>query len=129
MGMIKTLKRYCDVKKIVMKPYDFVCHHRENIYHIKAIRFSGAAIITFYSRNHLSIKSGKVKNGRFITKKERIIRLDGFADIKQGVILFDKEPFKILEQLNESDIVEITGNKVHHYHLISKEEDLIALLD
>lgn len=129
MGMIKTMKRYCDVKKVVMKPYDYICHHKENIYHIKTIRFSRSAIVTFYSRNHLSIKTGKIKDGRFLTKKERIISLDGFADVHQGVLLFDKEPYKILKQLNESDIVEVKDSTVHHYKLLSKEEDLIALLD
>jgi hypothetical protein len=129
MGMIKTLKRYCDLKKAVLKPYDFVCHHKENIYHIKTIRTSKDVIVTFYSRNHLSIKTGKVKDGRFLTKNERILSLEGFSDVHQGVIVFDKQPFKILKQLNESDIVEVSEAKVHHYQLISKEEDLIALLD
>lgn len=129
MGMIKKIKRYCNLKKVVLKPYDFICHHKENIYHIKTIKFFGDAIVTFNSRKHLSIKVGKVKDGRFITRRETIINLDGFSDVNQGVIVFDKEPFKLLIQLNESDIEEIQGRHVHHYTLVSKEEDLLALLD
>lgn len=129
MGMIKTVKRYCKLKKAMLKPYDYICHHKENIYHLKMIKFYGDAIVTFNSRNHLSIKTGKVKDGRFVTKKETIISLEGFSDIHQGVIVFDKLPFKLLKQLNESDIEEIETRFVHHYTLISKEEDLIALLE
>jgi len=129
MGMIKKVKRYCQLKKTLLKPYDYIFHHKENIYHFKMIRFFGEAIVTFNSRNHLSIKTGRVKDGRFITKKETLISLDGFSDVNQGVIVFDKKPYKLLIQLNESDIEEISDRFVHHYTLVSKEEDLIALLD
>ena len=128
MGMIKKVKRYCQLKKAMLKPYDYICHHKENVYHLKMITFFGDAIVTFNSRNHLSIKIGKVKDGRFLTKKEKIISLDGFSDVNQGVIVFDKTPFKLLKQLNESDIVKIETRFVHDYILISKEEDLLALL-
>lgn len=129
MSMIKQMKRYCNLKKAVLKPYDFTCQHKENIYHLKVVKFFGDAIVTFNSRNHLSIKTGKVKSGRFVTKKEMIVSLAGFSDVNQGVIVFQKTPYKLLVQLNESDIEEIEGHNVYHYSLISKEEDLIALLD
>ncbi len=129
MGMISTVKRYCQLKKALFKPYDYICHHKENIYHLKMVKFRGEAIVTFNSRNHLSIKSGKVKDGRFVTKSETIVSLEHFSDIHQGVLVFDQMPFKLLKQINESDIEEITDRFVHDYLLISKEEDLIALLD
>lgn len=128
MGMIKTIKRYCKLKKVMLKPYDYIYHHKEKIYHFKMIRFFGDAIVTFNSKNHLSIKTGKVKDGRFITRKESIVSLEGFSSVDQAVLVFDKVPFKLLKQLNESDLEAIEDGKVYHYTLVSKEEDLIALL-
>jgi hypothetical protein len=128
MGMIKKIKQYGELKKVFLKPYDYICHHKDNIYHLKMIKFFGDSIVTFNSKHHLSIKTGKVKDGRFITKKETIIQLDELSDVNQSVIVFDKTPFKLLKQLNESDIEEIEGRFVYDYILISKEEDLLALL-
>jgi hypothetical protein len=127
MGMIKKVKQSCELKKVFLKPYDYICNHKQQVYHVKMIKFFGDAIVTFNSKFHLSIKTGKVKDGRFITKKETIIQLDEFSSVDQKVIVFDKTPFNVLKQLNESDIEEIENNCVYDYILISKEEDLLAL--
>jgi hypothetical protein len=93
------------VKKTFFKPYDFL----DDAYYYKSIRTNASSILTFNSKNFLVIKYGQVKGLRFKVLREVQIDLSKIPSDKPLCLLLKKKPYKILQYVNESEVIDVSG--------------------
>ena len=129
MNLAKKCAKASYVKKAIFKPFDMVLHKQDKEYYIKVIPASKHTIITFHSKEHVSVKTGRLSHGRFMVKQERIISLTAFSAYKDKVLLFRHTPYKVLHQINEADIITLKENTVYDYTLVTDEKSLEKLLN
>jgi hypothetical protein len=55
------------------------------------------------------IKKGKVSGIRFIQYNSTLIKLKGFMQKEYRVVILTNKPYKILKQINESDIKDVSN--------------------
>jgi len=92
------------VKKTFFKPYDFL----DDSYYYKSISTSSSSILTFNSKNFLVIKYGQVKGLRFKVLREVQIDLSKIPSDKPLCLLLKKRPYKLLQYVNESEVVDVS---------------------
>ena len=79
---------------------------------MKILNISLNTILSLNSKYVWELKKGKISGIRFIPYSSNIINLKDFMEKENKVIILTKMPYKIFKQINESDIEDVTNEKL-----------------
>lgn len=102
------------VKKAWFKPYQYTVQIEDTTYHVKVLPVSSRHILTINSKYVWNIKTGSVKGLQYKTHRSQLIDMRPLLTCSNPVVVFKARPYKILQYLNESDIIDISGKSSVH---------------
>ena len=115
-------------KKVLFGDHDFEITANDRTYHILFIKVGSNTQVTVNSKTHIEVATGKLEGIRFKKRQSTLLNLRDFSAKKNKIIYLLGKPFRILKYLNESDIVDISKEKVvHDYHIFSTYKDFETL--
>lgn len=106
------------IKRKFFKEYTYDLTLDGTIYHILKINIHKNTILSINSKNIWEVKYGKADGPNFKTNSKELINLKKFNALENKIIVFKEKPYKILKYLNESDIIDISNEKVIFDNLI-----------
>jgi hypothetical protein len=74
-----------------------------------------------------SLKKGKIKGIKFNTITSELLNLKEFNKFENKIIIMTNKPYKLLKALNESDLKDISNEKVVNNIFITS--DIIELVE
>jgi hypothetical protein len=118
------------IKKAWFKPYQYQVTQNDITYHIKVLPVSSRHILTINSKYIWNIKSGSVKGLQYKTHRSHLVDMRDFYQYTNPVVVFKARPYKILQYLNESDIVDISSeSSVHGIPFYTDLKSFLASLE
>lgn len=126
--LMKHLIEHYSGKKVTFGDHDFEITVNDKIYHIVFLKIGSNAQLTVNSKTHFEVAYGKLDGIRFIKRQSTLYDFRKFSTKKNKIIYMLGNPFRQLQYLNESDIIDITGKKiVHDYRLFNNIKDFETL--
>ena len=98
----------------MFKDYNFEITKDGVTYYVMKLGISSRNILTINSKHIWSIKSGKVSGVQFKTTSHRLINIKDFNRFPNRIIILKSKPYKILKYINESDIIDISTERIIH---------------
>lgn len=123
----KNLKQHFNVKSKFLGDYDFNVDGDNKSYHIKVLNITDNHQVTINSKLIWSLKKGKIKGIKFNTISSELLNLKEFNKLENKIIIMTNKPYKLLKALNESDLKDISEEKVVNNIFITS--DFIELLE
>lgn len=118
------------VKRVWFKPYQYQVTHNENTYHVKVLPVSTRHIVTINSKYVWNIKTGSVKGLQYKTHRSNLIDMRPLLQYSNPIVVFKSRPYKILQYLNESDIIDISSqSSVHSIPFFTNIDAFLAYLE
>jgi len=102
------------VKRVWFKPYQYLVTTDDTTYQVRVLPVSSRHILTINSKYVWNIKSGTVNGLQYKTRGSHLIDMKPILALPNPVVVFKNRPYKILQYLNESDIIDISGQQVIH---------------
>ncbi len=119
--IIETLKQeYQTLKKEDASHQLIVLLNGKKVY-VKIVNISANAIFSFNSKTVWEIKKGKISGIRFIQTSSTFLKTETFMDKTDKVIIFTTRPYKILRQINEADIEDVSEQAMVNGVLVISE--------
>ncbi len=110
--LLKKIKSEYIVEKRKENSYDIVILLNGKKIYVKILNISLNTILSLNSKYVWELKKGKISGIRFITYSSNIINLKDFMKKENKVVILTKMPYKIFRQINESDIEDVTNEKL-----------------
>ncbi len=123
----KNLKQYFNVKTKFLGDYDFKVDRDAKSYYIKILNITDNHQVTINSKLVWSLKKGKIKGIKFNTITSELLNLKEFNKLENKIIVMTSKPYKLLKALNESDLKDISNEKVVNNIFITS--DIIELVE
>ena len=115
-------------KKVLFGDHDFEITANERTYYIMFIKVGPNTQLTVNSKTHIELATGRLEGIRFKKRQSTLLNLRNFSTKKNKIIFLLGKPFRMLKYLNESDIVDISKDKVvHDYHIFNTFKDFETL--
>jgi hypothetical protein len=117
------------IKKVRFKPFQYIITYNNKTYHVLQINLSSSNQLTIHSKHVWNIQYGRVDGARYKTRGKKLLYLDRFHQLENPIYYLKNKPYRILQYINESDIVDISAQHSIHgiplfYSLQSIEEYL-----
>lgn len=116
---IKTMKESFVVNQMFFSDYDLKIINDNKQYHAKFIHTSPNHQIVINSNDIWEVKRGRLKGIRFETISSEIINFKEFNKLDNKIIIFSAKPNKVLKVLNESDLLDVSGERVYNDLFVS----------
>lgn len=110
--LIKALRKDFDIKVKRFSTYDFEIIKASKIYYLKVVNISSTHQITINSKHIWNLKKGKINGIKFKTLNSELLNLKEFNKFDNKIIVFTDKPYKVFKALNESDLKDISDEKV-----------------
>lgn len=110
--VIRKLKENFDVNIKYFGVYDFSFVKGSKTYHVKVLNVSSSHQITINSRSIWELKRGRIRGIKFDTIDSKLESLEEYNRLNNKIIFLTEKPFKILKVLNESDLEDISDEKL-----------------
>jgi hypothetical protein len=123
----KNLKQYFNVKSKFLGDYDFKVDGNTKSYYIKVLNITDNHQVTINSKLIWSLKKGKIKGIKFNTISSELLNLKEFNKLENKIIIMTNKPYKLLKALNESDLKDISDEKIVNNIFITS--DFIELIE
>jgi hypothetical protein len=115
-------------KKVTFGNHDFEVIINDKTYYIVFIKVGSNAQLTVNSPTHFEVVVGKLDGIRFIKRQSTLYDFTEFSYRTNKIVYLLGTPFRMLQYLNESDIIDITGQKsVHGYNIFTSVKDFDTL--
>jgi len=126
--VMKYLVEHYHGEKVVFGDHDFEITKGDRTFHIVFLKIGPNAQLTINSKTHFEVAVGKKEGIRFIKKQSTLYDFRKFFRKKNKIVYMLGKPFRTLQHLNESDIVDISGEMiVHDYRLFRSIKDFETL--
>jgi Leucine-rich repeat (LRR) protein len=99
------------VKRILFKDHNFMVTLKDTTHHIKILNVNRSTILSINSKHIWEIKNGKTKGISFKESSRKLIDMKPFNKRSNRIIVFKKQPYKILKYINESEVVDISNTE------------------
>ncbi len=119
--IIKTLKENYPTFKKEDNTHDLIVMINEVKTYLKIIKLTSNSIFSFNSKTVWEIKKGKISGIRFIQFSSTLLKMDQFMEKPHKAIILTTKPYKILKQLNESEISDVSNEQFVHGVFIANE--------
>ncbi len=123
--IIKNLKNNYPTLKKEDSSHDLVVLLNDLKYYIKILNLSANTILSFNSKTVWEIKKGKISGIRFLQYSSTLLKMAEFIKKENKILLLTNKPYKILKQINESEIVDVSEEQFVHDIFIT--QDLFSL--
>lgn len=118
------------VRRVWFKPYQYQVTNNDITYHVKVLPVSSRHILTINSKYVWNIKTGSVKGLQYKTHRSHLVDMRTLYQHENPVVVFKARPYKILQYLNESDIVDISSSSsVHGIPFHTNLQTFLASID
>jgi len=94
-------------------------------YYVKIINTTSNVLVSLNSKSVWEIKKGKISGIRFIKHSSILIDLKKFMTKEHKIIILTNKPYKIMKQVNESDIIDVSDEQYVHNIFITNNLQLI----
>ncbi len=126
---IRQIKRELEKEYIIKKRssryYDFIIILNDKEYIVKFLNIKINTLITINSIDIWNLKIGKADGIRFKSSSSNLLNLGEFMKQENKIILLKNKPYKILQHINESDIIDISNSiKNDSTYIISNLQEL-----
>lgn len=111
--------------KVRFKEYDASFVKGDQTYVVKVVRVHSKQQLTINSTIIWEIKNGKVDGARFIPTSSRLLDLREFMSHRNRIVVLTEEPYRILQCLNEADIIDASDKDQIHNTWITTDIDSI----
>jgi len=126
--VMKYLIEHYHGKKVMFGNHDFEITIGDRTFCIVFIKIGSNAQLTINSKTHFEVAVGKRKGIRFIKKQSTLYDFRKFFLKKNKIVYMLGNPFRTLQYLNESDIIDISDKTiVHDYRLFHSIKDFETL--
>ena len=116
--IIKILKREYETEKRNDYSHDIILIFKDKKYYVKIVNVASNNLLSLNSRYIWEIKKGRVSGIRFIQHSSTLINLKAFMKLENRVVFLTNKPYKILKQLNEADIIDVSNEYyIHDTHI------------
>ena len=119
--ILKALKKEYVTKKREDNSHNIIILLNDKEIYVKIVSVSSNTIFSFNSKFMWEIKKGKVSGIRFIQHSSTLIKLKGFMQKENRVVILTNKPYKILKQINESDIEDVSDENYVHGILVTRD--------
>ena len=127
--LIRALKRDYEVNVKYYSHYDFEIKVDSKTYYVKVLNVSLTHQVTINSKYVWNLKKGKLSGIKFVTLDSELLNLKEFNKLDNKIIIFTNKPYKILKVLNESDLKDISNEKIVNNIFITHDlDDLIEYI-
>ena len=123
----KNLKQHFSVESKFLGNYDFKVIGNSKSYFIKVLNVTKNHQVTINSKLIWSLKKGKIDGIKFNTITSELLNLKEFNKLDNKIIVLTNKPYKLLKALNESDLKDISNEKVVNNIFITS--DIIELIE
>lgn len=125
--MKQLIERY-QGKRVMFGDHDFEITKNGETYYIQFLKIGASAQLTINSKTHIEVASGILEGIRFRKRNSTLYDFRKFSLKKNKIIFLLGKPFRTLQYLNESDIIDISDQTiVHDYRLFHSIKDFEAL--
>ena len=124
--ILKYLKSEFNTEKRSDNSYDITLNIKEKKYYVKIVNTNSNVLVSLNSKYVWEIKKGKISGIRFIKHSSRLIDLKKFMTKEQKIVILTNKPYKILKQVNESDIIDVSNEKYVHNIFITNSPQSIT---
>jgi len=125
---MKYLTEHYRGKKVNFGTHDFEVTTNGETYNIVFVKVGPNAQLTVNSPTHFEVVVGKLDGIRFIKRQSTLYDFTEFSHRSNKIVYLLGTPFRMLQYLNESDIIEITGQtSVHGYKIFNSVKDFDTL--
>ena len=116
MGLKELKEKYpnASIKKVLFKDHNYEMNANGTTYYIKFIKAHDSSIVTVNSKYVWEVKYGKGEGINFKTTNKVRVDMKSFMKLKNRIVVFRNKPYKILQYINESEVVDISQDKVVH---------------
>ena len=122
--VIKYLMNEYQAKKVNFGDHDLELTIKDKTYYLVFIKIGKNAQLTINSKTHFEVSQGKLDGIRFIKKQSTLHNFMEYSKRSRKIVYLLGTPFRTLQYLNESDIIDITGQThVHDYWLFQSVKD------
>ncbi|MCK5388515.1 MAG: hypothetical protein KAJ22_04455 [Candidatus Izimaplasma sp.] len=118
--IIKIIKSEYKTEKRSDRSHDIILYLNKKKYYLKVVNISSNVLLSINSKFVWEVKKGKISGIRFIKYSSTLIDLKSFIKKENKIVVLTNRPYKILKQLNESDIIDVsTKDYVHNIFITS----------
>ena len=110
--ILKNLKKKFEVDVKYFNEYDFEVITDSKSYFVKVLNITENHQITINSKLIWNIKKGKIHGIKFNTVSSVFLNLREFNKLENKIIVLTNKPHKLLRVLNESDLEDVSEEKV-----------------
>lgn len=122
--VMKYLTEHYHGKKVNFGDYDFEITTKGRTFCIVFLKIGQNSQLTVNSKTHFEVSIGKRDGIRFIKRQSTLYDFRKFYTKKNKIVYMLGNPFRVLQYLNESDIIDITDKAiVHDYRLFRSIKD------
>lgn len=126
--VMKYLTDHYHGKKVNFGDHDFEFTKRGRVFHLVFLKIGQNAQLTVNSKTHFEVSVGKRDGIRFIKRQSTLYDFRKFFTKKNKIVFLLGKPFRMLQYLNESDIIDISDQTiVHDYRLFHSFKDFETL--
>lgn len=117
------------VKRVWFKPYQYLVTNQNTTYHVRVLPVTQRTLLTINSKYIWNLKTGKAQGVRYNTHGSHLVNLKEFLQLPNPIVVFKQRPFKILQYLNESDIIDISSaSSVHDVPMFTNLQHFLSSL-
>ncbi len=118
--IMKILKKEYTTKKRSNSSHDIILVINNVEYYVKIFNTTSNMQVSINSKYMWELSKGRINGIRFIKYSSKLIDLRGFIKNEKRIIILSNKPYKILKQINESDIEDVSSeNSVHSTFITS----------
>ncbi|MCK5762126.1 MAG: hypothetical protein KAH16_04430 [Candidatus Izimaplasma sp.] len=127
--IIKIIKREYETKKRNDFSHDIILFIKGKKYYVKIVNIASNNILSFNSQYIWEIKKGRISGIRFIQYSSTLINLKAFMKLEDRIIFLTHKPYKMLKQINEADIINVSNENLIHNTLILTNPFLLSEIE